>query len=1003
MTRRRPIAAAVLVAVCATTAAAVGEVTSRDAVGPAVKTTVNGRRLDPYGKLVAVGNFPTGAAATPDGRFYWTVSTGRGRNDIRIVDVASGAVVQTLPIPGASGGIAMDPSAPVAYVSGVADSSHEDQKSPDGTPGVGGDVVHVLRYDAATGQATFDRLIAVPPPSDAPPAQDFPPGSKRLSWPDRLAVSPDGKTLLVPLNLAGAAAVVDTASGTARNVKTGSYPYGAAILADGKTGLVSNEASGTVSVVDLAAASKVKDITVGPHLSHPESIAVDPGAPRAYVPLANSDQVAVIDTQKLDVARTLSVGRPEGLGTSPVDTAVTPDGGRLLVAQSGADAISVFALPGHPATGGGGKRVIAVRSVRSIARYRRRHVAAHRALRRALRRTSPPRRRSALRRRYAARLRTLRRRLVYGRARTACAGPTNAQERRYIAAVLRALARRARASRRRRAAAARRYAKAVRAARRRLPRVRACGSPGAPGPGDFERVGAIPTASQPMAVAATAGGRLLYLSAKGLGTGANPGGPRPDRPEDTDDAINSTQYLPLLVAGMASIGTMPSDTEVGRLTPVADDQVRPVNAAEPPAGTPLRKGGPIKHVFYIVRENRTYDQVLGDDARGDGDPKLTLFGDEVTPNAHALARRFPLLDHVYANSEASIDGHFWTSAATVPDYVNKNWWQNYAARGRPYDFPVYAVDWPQNGFLLDQAERQGISYFDYGEAIAGNIALPDEDRTPEETQQVTTKFSHSDIQPTGPGSAGPSCYPNDGSVGVDVVTRLPVFDTQPPTGAPPQNESRFACFKQHFQQQLATGDVPTFNYMVLSNDHTRVLTAGAYTPRAMVADNDEGLGRIVDLISHSPIWSSSAIFVIEDDSQDGADHVDAHRIPAFVISPYAKRGAVIHTRYDFPSVIRSLELAIGMKPLGFQDALGTPMYDAFDAEPTNAEPYTFAPSKVDLLEKNPATGPGARESAGLPRGLDRIPQHEMDRLLWKSVHGWRSTPPPPGPNAEPGE
>jgi hypothetical protein len=351
-----------------------------------------------------------------------------------------------------------------------------------------------------------------------------------------------------------------------------------------------------------------------------------------------------------------------------------------------------------------------------------------------------------------------------------------------------------------------------------------------------------------MAVAATAGGRLLYLSAKGLGTGANPGGPRPDRPEDTDDAINSTQYLPLLVAGMASIGTMPSDTEVGRLTPVADDQVRPVNAAEPPAGTPLRKGGPIKHVFYIVRENRTYDQVLGDDARGDGDPKLTLFGDEVTPNAHALARRFPLLDHVYANSEASIDGHFWTSAATVPDYVNKNWWQNYAARGRPYDFPVYAVDWPQNGFLLDQAERQGISYFDYGEAIAGNIALPDEDRTPEETQQVTTKFSHSDIQPTGPGSAGPSCYPNDGSVGVDVVTRLPVFDTQPPTGAPPQNESRFACFKQHFQQQLATGDVPTFNYMVLSNDHTRVLTAGAYTPRAMVADNDEGLGRIVDLI-----------------------------------------------------------------------------------------------------------------------------------------------------------
>jgi hypothetical protein len=178
-----------------------------------------------------------------------------------------------------------------------------------------------------------------------------------------------------------------------------------------------------------------------------------------------------------------------------------------------------------------------------------------------------------------------------------------------------------------------------------------------------------------------------------------------------------------------------------------------------------------------------------------------------------------------------------------------------------------------------------------------------------------------------------------------------------------------------------------------------VLNAGARTPRAMIAENDEGLGRMVDLISHSAIWRSSAIFVVEDDSQDGADHLDAHRIPAFVISPYAKQGAVVSTRYDFLSFIRSMELIMGMRPLGLGDRLATPMYDAFQPEPSNAAPYDAIAAKVDLLERNPSSGPGAAASARLPQGLDEIPQREMDRLLWKSVHGWRSKPPPPGPNA----
>ncbi len=193
-------------------------------------------------------------------------------------------------------------------------------------------------------------------------------------------------------------------------------------------------------------------------------------------------------------------------------------------------------------------------------------------------------------------------------------------------------------------------------------------------------------------------------------------------------------------------------------------------------------------------------------------------------------------------------------------------------------------------------------------------------------------------------------------------------------------------------------------YMVLPMDHTDGLAPGRRTPRAMVAENDYALGQLVELISRSPVWGSSAIFVIEDDSQNGADHVDAHRIPALVISPFARRGAVIHSRYDFPSIIRSMELILGMQPLGLFDALAAPMYDAFTPTPDNAEPYGAAAPGFDVFEKNPTAGAAARRWRGFDlRGVDRVPQHELDAALWKSVHGLRSRPPPPGPNANPGQ
>jgi hypothetical protein len=171
----------------------------------------------------------------------------------------------------------------------------------------------------------------------------------------------------------------------------------------------------------------------------------------------------------------------------------------------------------------------------------------------------------------------------------------------------------------------------------------------------------------------------------------------------------------------------------------------------------------------------------------------------------------------------------------------------------------------------------------------------------------------------------------------------------------------------------------------------------------MMADNDRALGQIVDRISHSSIWSSSAIFVIEDDSQDGADHVDAHRTEAAVISPFARRGAVVHDRYDQLSMIRSIELILGMHPLGLFDSLATPMYDVFGSAPDNSEPYDAVSENVDLLARNADTAANRALSAGLDlnHGVDRVPQRTLDGVLWKSVHGPDATPPPPGPNAEP--
>src|SRR3954447_3833890 len=305
-------------------------------------TTGNGPTVQAAGRETALGNFPTGGALSPDGRFYWAVDSGDGRNDVKVVEVGSGRVVQTLPLPGGYGGAAFAPDGRTAYVSGEPNGGTIKPEGP--TQGDDGNVIHVFGVDPATGRATEREPIAVP---DSRKGNGERTGGS-TAWPERLAVSRDGRYLLAALNQSDQAAIVDLHSGDARAVDVGAYPYGAAIAPDSATGYVTNEYDGTVSVLDLASGRVTQTIhglggPLGDRNSHPEGIALDPGRPRAYVAVANRDLVAVLDTDAGKVERLIDVGRREGLGTAPVGATVSPDARRLYVADAGEDAVAVIA------------------------------------------------------------------------------------------------------------------------------------------------------------------------------------------------------------------------------------------------------------------------------------------------------------------------------------------------------------------------------------------------------------------------------------------------------------------------------------------------------------------------------------------------------------------------------------------------------------------------------------------------------------------------------------
>ena len=485
-------------------------------------------------------------------------------------------------------------------------------------------------------------------------------------------------------------------------------------------------------------------------------------------------------------------------------------------------------------------------------------------------------------------------------------------------------------------------------------------------PGKSSSKGFIPTGWYPTNVR-VAGKKIFVSNGKGFTSMANPDGPQPFKKTDDSgvhigiSAQKEVQYIGGLFKGTLSIIDQPTDTQLQSFskqvyanTPY-NKQTEVISKGLANNPVPNVQGGksPIKYVFYVIKENRTYDQVFGDIKEGNGDPNLCLFPEKVTPNHHALAREFVLLDNFYVDSEVSADGHNWSMAAYATDYTEKTWPTSYGSRGGTYDYEgSRQIAYPRDGYIWDYAKRAGISYRSYGAFVTKD--------------GPTTKslIGHTAEK-----------YP---SYNLDI-----------------KDIDRIAAFKLDFDSLLAINAVAQFNTIRLGNDHTSGQRIGKLTPTAHVADNDLALGLLVEHISNSSIWKESAIFVLEDDAQNGPDHIDAHRSPAFVISPYIKRNSVNSSMFSTSGMLRTIELILGLPPMSQYDAAAVPFSDCFTTKP-DFKPYRVRPANVDLEQRNVAWNKSAQRSQEWNFAReDAAPDLDLNEVVWKSVKGEDSIMPAP--------
>ena len=464
--------------------------------------------------------------------------------------------------------------------------------------------------------------------------------------------------------------------------------------------------------------------------------------------------------------------------------------------------------------------------------------------------------------------------------------------------------------------------------------------------GKSRLLGFLPTGWYPTFVTTTADGkRVIVASGKGVGTGPN----RVKRPIDPIAPAVSFQHHGNQLNGLVSFIDVPDATRLAEFTKqVYDnalyrDPLLETSGAGAESIIPTKVGvpTPIKHILFIMKENRTYDQVFGDLKQGNGDPSLTLFGRDVTPNQHALAEQFVLLDNLYCSGEVSQDGQPWTTSAYATDFTQRAWTLSYSRHGSL--ITGGGVSEQSTPYIWELARSKGLKVRTYGMGNRRGVA---------EIRSV--RFDQRPADPQ--------------------LQRARDYD-------------RADRFIEEFQEMDRDGSVPNFMFMSLGENHTNGTTPGAYTPKAQGASNDVAVGKIVDAITKSKVWNAFALFIIEDDAQNGPDHVDSHRTAGLVISPYVKRKVVDSTMYSTVSMLRTVELLLGLPPMTQHDAAAPPMVNSFMAKPDLSR-FTALPARIDLMTKNPPQGYGAIVSARMDfREYDRIDEDALNRILWHSIRG----------------
>lgn len=507
--------------------------------------------------------------------------------------------------------------------------------------------------------------------------------------------------------------------------------------------------------------------------------------------------------------------------------------------------------------------------------------------------------------------------------------------------------------------------------------------------------GLIPTAWYPTSVA-VAGDTLMVTNGKGLGAGPNPNGPNPY----TDNTLRGNpateiqwekQYVGTMMLGTLSSIKVPGRGALEHYTEQvsrnddfgAHGQVRDA-VAQSPVPARLGAASPIQHVIYIVRENRTYDQEFGSLGKGNGDPSINLFDDSSAPNSRALERDFVTLDNTYANAEISAQGWNWSVQANSNPYVEQTWVGNYSGRNHPYDyegsntFAAAANADPLDSYIWDRLADANVSFRNYGFYESDN----------------TFNTGASPADPRLVANTDPNYFGWDLKCPDSSGTFKPMMTCN----------TRYDEWNREFQQYVANDNLPSVEFVRFGNDHTQGTNANVPSPVAYVADNDYALGRLVDTVSHSKYWASTAIFVVEDDSQAGPDHVDAHRMTAEVISPYTQHGKVDSTFYSTSSVLRTIELLSGIAPMTQFDAASIPMFNAFSASP-NLAPYSaIKPPESILTQVNPPTAPLASQMATQDFSHeDQVPPVLLNTAIWQSVKGANSPLPAPQHNVFPSD